>query len=64
VPNVVMKALHSNGLHEQFLGALVDETGALPPVLTNALLSVALAGAPGYPGPKRIDLTDPTTTAY
>lgn len=62
LPKAVMKALHSNGLHEQFLGALVDETGVLPPVLNNALLGVALAGVPGYPGPKRIDMTDPTAT--
>jgi putative ATP-dependent endonuclease of the OLD family len=63
VPKAVMNALHSSGLHEQFLGALVDETGALPPVLNNALLGASLAGAPGYAGPKRIDLTDPTATA-
>lgn len=62
MPKAVMKALHSNGLHEQFLGALVDETGTLPVVMKNALLGVALAGAPGYSGPKRIDLADPTAT--
>jgi putative ATP-dependent endonuclease of OLD family len=60
VLKAVMRALHSNGLHEEFLGALVAEVGTLPPVLNNALLGVALAGAPGYPGPKRINLLDPT----
>ncbi len=63
VPDAVMKLLHSKGLHEQFLAALIDETGALPPVLDNALEGVALASSPGYSGPKRIDLVDPTATA-
>ncbi len=63
VPDAVMKMLHSKGLHEQFLGALVDETGSLPPILGNALAGVALTSSPRYPGPKRIDLADPTATA-
>ncbi|TCC65702.1 toprim domain-containing protein [Kribbella pittospori] len=61
VPRAVMRALHSNGLHEQFLVALVARVGTLPPVLNSALLGVALVGAPGYRGPKRINLPDPTT---
>jgi hypothetical protein len=63
VAKAVMKALHGNGLHEHFLGALHAVAGALPPVLNNALLIVALAGAPGYAGLKRINMTNPTTTA-
>ncbi len=62
VPDAVMKLLHSKGFHEQFLGALFDETGALPPVLRGALAGVALASSPGYAGPKRIDLADPAAT--
>lgn len=60
VPNAVIKLLHSKGLHEQFLGALLDETGALPPVVADALEAVARCGDPAYKLPKRIDLTDPT----
>lgn len=62
IADSVIKLLHSKGLHEQFLGALIDETGALPPVLYDALASVALTGAPGYSGQKRLYLTDPTAT--
>lgn len=61
--DAVMKLLHSKGLHEQFLDALFDETGALPPVLANVLASISLAGSSGYTGPKRINLADPTTAA-
>lgn len=63
VPDAVMKLLHSKGFHEQFLGAMFDETGALPPVLEGALAGVALVSSPGYTGPKRIDLPDPTASA-
>jgi putative ATP-dependent endonuclease of OLD family len=62
VPNAVMMLLHSKGLHEQFLGALIEETGALPPVVVNALTAIALCGHPAYKLQKRIDLTDPTAT--
>lgn len=62
VPNAVMKLLHSKGLHEQFLSALLEETGTLPPVVVNALTAVGLCGNPGYSLQKRIDLTDPTAT--
>ncbi|TRW47436.1 hypothetical protein [Georgenia yuyongxinii] len=63
VPDAVMKLLHSKGLHEQFLDALLEETGTLPPVLVSALAAVSLCGHPGYSLLKRIDLTDPTATA-
>ncbi|MHB1010808.1 MAG: hypothetical protein ACYC1E_16605, partial [Propionibacteriaceae bacterium] len=62
VSDAVMKLLHSNGLHEQFLGALIDVTGALPPVLDTALTSVALSGSPTYSGPRGIDLIDASAT--
>ncbi|MFI6827610.1 TOPRIM nucleotidyl transferase/hydrolase domain-containing protein [Kribbella sp. NPDC050241] len=62
VAKAVMKALHGNGLHEQFLVALCAAAGALPPVLNGALIVVALASAPGYSGLKRINMTDPTAT--
>lgn len=60
VSNAVMKLLHSKGLHEQFLTALVEETGVLPPVVVNALTAVALCGHPTYALQKRIDVIDPT----
>ena len=63
VPGAVMKFLHSKGLHEQFLGALREETGALPPVVANALTAVSLCGHPGYSLPKRVEVSDPTASA-
>lgn len=63
VPKAVMKVLHSKGLHEQFLNALCEETGALPPVIVEALTAVAECGHPSYSLSKRVDLTDPTVTA-
>lgn len=60
VPNAVIKLLHRKGLHEQFLAALLEETGTLPPVMVNALTAVALCGHPDYSLQKRIDLIDPT----
>ncbi|GAA1451749.1 hypothetical protein GCM10009641_86670 [Mycobacterium cookii] len=62
VSNVVMKVLHSKGLHEQFLGALLEETGALPPIVVAALDATATCSQPSYSGAKRIDLADPTAT--
>lgn len=60
VSDAVMKLLHSKGMHEQFLGALVEETGALPPIIVDVLTALASAGHPCYTLPKRIDLVDPT----
>jgi len=62
VTDAVMRVLHKKGIHEQFLRALVDETGALPPVMSNALAGLVLCAFPTYTGPNRIDLTDPTAT--
>jgi hypothetical protein len=60
VSDAVMKLLHKKGLHEQFLSALVDETGVLPAVMQDALSGVVLCSSPTYAGPNRIDLADPT----
>lgn len=59
----VMKLLHKKGLHEQFLAALVDETGVLPAVMQDALSNVVLCSSPAYAGPTRIDLAAPTTAS-
>ena len=64
VAAAVTHLLHRKGLHEQFFTALVDETGALPPVMESALANVALCSSPTYAGPSRIDLADPTTTPW
>jgi hypothetical protein len=63
VPNAIMKLLHKKGLHEQFLDALVDELGTVPPVLDTALTTVADAADVNYAGPTRIDLTTPALPA-
>lgn len=60
VDDAVMKFLHSKGLHEQFLGALVDEVGHLPPVLAAVLANVSQTGDPRFSGPRRINLSSPT----
>ncbi|GAB4077531.1 OLD family protein [Nostocoides australiense] len=57
----VTRLLHKKGLHEQFFTALVDETGALPPLMESALASVALCSSPTYTGPSQIDLVDLST---
>lgn len=62
VSDAVMKQLHRKGMHEQFLAALVEETGALPLVIVEVLAALASAGHPSYTLPKRIDLVDPTAT--
>jgi hypothetical protein len=39
VPKAISRLLHKKGLHEQFLDAIVDEHGSVPPVLDAALTS-------------------------
>ncbi len=56
VPKAIAQLLHKKGLHEQFLDALVDELGSVPPVLGAALTAVAAAADVHYAGPTRIDL--------
>lgn len=59
--DAVMRALHSNGLHEPYLSALIDSTSTMPPVVRAALEAVAEVGATNYIGPSSVDLTyDPT----
>lgn len=59
VAKAIAQLLHKKGLHEQFLDVLVDEFGAVPPLLDSALTAVATAADAHYPGPSRIDLTLP-----
>ncbi len=61
VPKAIAKVLHKQGLHEQFLDALVEQRQAVPPAIDAALTAVALAARADYAGPARIDLTSPTT---
>ena len=56
VPRAIARLLHSKGLHEQFLDALVDVRGSVPPVLEAALAAVAAAADVNYTGPRLIDL--------
>ena len=63
VPKAIAKLLHKKGLHEQFLDALVDELGSVPPVLDAALTAVATAADVTYAGPARIDLAAPPAAA-
>lgn len=53
----VIRALHSNGLHEPYLTALIDSAVAMPPVVRAALVAVAEVGVPDYVGPSRVDLS-------
>lgn len=52
----IVRLLHKRGLHEQFLDAVVDESGALPPLLATSLATVVALADPGYAGPARVDL--------
>ena len=59
VPKAIAHLIHQKGLHEQFLDALVDELGSVPPVLDAALNAVATAGDANYAEPARIDMRPP-----
>jgi hypothetical protein len=61
VPKAIAKVLHKQGLHEQFLDALVEQRGAVPPAIDAALTAVTLGACTDYAGPTRIDLVTPTT---
>lgn len=63
VPKAIALLLHNTGLHEQFLDALVDELGAVPPVLDAALTAVAAGADVTYVGPSRINLGAPAPPA-
>lgn len=52
----VKKRLHDKSLHEPFLAALYDETGAPPPMILQVLDQVAAAASAAYAGPATIDI--------
>lgn len=51
VADAVVQLLHGKGLHEQFLDAVVDELGSLPPLLNSILNAVAAAAGGPSNGP-------------
>ncbi len=59
VASAVVRLLHSKGLHEQFLDALVDELGSVPPLLDAALNAAATAAVAAGHGPMTIDVSAP-----
>jgi hypothetical protein len=59
VPKAIARLIHQKGLHEQFLDALVEELGSVPPVLDAALNAVAMAGDANYAEPACIDVRPP-----
>nr|WP_207949699.1 hypothetical protein [Mycobacterium eburneum] len=58
----VSPVLHKKGLHEQFLDALVESSGALPPIIEEALATVSRVASATYGGPRRVDLPSPGAT--
>jgi len=62
VSGAVVQLLHSKGLHEQFLDAVVDELGSVPPLLDAALIAVATAAGVASNGPMTIEVSPPTPT--
>lgn len=60
IAEAVVRLLHSKGLHEQFLDALVDELGSVPPLLDSVLSGVAIAAGAASSGPPfTIDVAAP-----
>ncbi|WP_205626348.1 hypothetical protein [Mycolicibacterium conceptionense] len=57
--SAVSPVLHKKGLQEQFLNAVVENSGALPPVIEDALATVNRVADPAYCGPSRVDLSSP-----
>jgi putative ATP-dependent endonuclease of OLD family len=60
VSGAVVQLLHGKGLHEQFLAALVDEIGSVPPLLDSVLNAVAAAARAASTGPMTIQVEAPT----
>lgn len=58
VPDAVVRLLHSRGLHEQFLDALVEELASVPPLL-NSVLSAVRTAAGASAGPMTIEVAAP-----
>jgi hypothetical protein len=61
VSGALVKLLHSKGLHEQFLDALVDEIGSVPPLLDSVLNAVAASADVASTGPMTIQVDAPAT---
>lgn len=59
VAKAIARVLHAKGLHEQYLDALVDELGTVPPVIDAALAAVAEAADANYEGHAHIDVAAP-----
>lgn len=59
VAAAISQVLHKKGLHEQFLDALFEQLGALPPILDVALAGVISAASFDYAGPPLLDLPCP-----
>ncbi|MHB8448857.1 MAG: hypothetical protein ACYDAQ_00055 [Mycobacteriales bacterium] len=59
VSDAVVKLLHDKGLHEQFLDALVDELGSVPPLLDSVLSAVATAAGLASNGSMTIEVAAP-----
>jgi putative ATP-dependent endonuclease of the OLD family len=62
VSKAVSPVLHKKGLHEQFLDAVIESSGALPPVIEEALATVGRVASAAYGGPRRVDLPAPLGT--
>lgn len=62
VSKAVSPVLHKKGLHEQFLDALIESSGALPPVIAEAIATVSRVASAAYAGPRRVDLSPPAAT--
>lgn len=59
VSDAVVQLLHHKGLHEQFLDALSDELGSVPPLLDAVLNAVATAAGAAGNGPMTIEVAAP-----
>lgn len=62
VADACASLLHK-GLHEQFMDALVDKLGYLPPIVAQILDAVSTAADPAYAGPPLIELQAPAASA-
>ncbi|HEY0166605.1 MAG TPA: TOPRIM nucleotidyl transferase/hydrolase domain-containing protein [Jatrophihabitans sp.] len=63
VATKIVQFLHNRAFHEQFLDALVEASGSVPPVIAAALKMVSVAADLGYSGVKLIDLAPPPAPA-
>lgn len=63
VSDALVKLLHGKALHEQFLDALVDELGSVPPLLNAVLTAVATAAGTVSNEPMTIQVEAPAAAA-